>query len=50
MHIHDEVIIDDPLGDTNIDDIVALITQAPTWAAGLPLDADGYECDFYMKD
>ncbi len=50
MHVHDEVIIDEPLGGANVDDIVALMTRAPTWAAGLPLDADGYECDFYLKD
>lgn len=50
MHIHDESVIDEPAGGATVDEIVALMTEAPTWADGLPLNADGYECDFYMKD
>ncbi|MEW6955371.1 DNA polymerase [Trueperella pyogenes] len=50
MHIHDEAVIDEPAGGASVDEIVALMTEAPSWADGLPLDADGYECGFYMKD
>lgn len=50
MHIHDEIVVDEPTGGANAEDIVALMTRLPTWADGLPLDADGYECSFYMKD
>lgn len=51
MHIHDEVVIDEPQDSgTSVADICALMNQTPAWAAGLPVDADGYECDFYMKD
>ena len=31
-------------------DAYALMACPPDWAAGLPLDADGYECDCYRKD
>lgn len=51
MHIHDEVVIDEPTGSgTTVADICTLMNQLPTWAMGLPIDAAGYECDFYMKD
>lgn len=50
MHVHDEVIVDEPTDGASVTEIVELMTRAPTWADGLPLDADGYECAFYMKD
>ena len=31
-------------------DACQLMTTPPDWAAGLPLDAVGYECDYYRKD
>lgn len=48
MHVHDEIIIE--TNNANVDEICELMSRTPTWARGLPLDADGYECDFYMKD
>lgn len=50
MHIHDEIVVDERTDGASVDEVVALMTQPPTWADGLPLDADGYECGFYMKD
>lgn len=51
MHIHDEVVIDEPINSSNtVADICALMNELPEWAEGLPIDADGYECDFYQKD
>lgn len=51
MHVHDEVVIDEPINsDTTVADICALMNQLPEWSTGLPIDAAGYECDFYMKD
>lgn len=49
MHVHDEIVVEAP-PETSVDQIVELMTQAPKWAEGLPLDADGYECSFYQKD
>lgn len=49
MHVHDEVVID-AFPDMSVEDVCALMGQPIKWAPGLPLRADGYECDFYMKD
>lgn len=51
MHVHDEVIIDEPLNSGfTIEDACRLMSKLPAWAGGLPLTADGYECDYYRKD
>lgn len=51
MHVHDEIVIDEPLGSGfTVADVCELMSTLPTWASGLPLDADGYECDYYRKD
>lgn len=51
MHVHDEVVIDHPgTGSNVIEEVCRLMSTVPAWARGLPLDADGYTCDFYMKD
>ena len=49
MHVHDEVIIDAEM-ETKVKDICDVMGQPISWAPGLPLRADGYECEFYMKD
>lgn len=48
-HVHDEIIIEAP-ENTRLEDICGTMSQAPYWAKGLILTADGYTCDFYMKD
>lgn len=54
-HVHDELIIECPI-DTNVSEICKMMGRTPPWAeaaskaAGLPLRADGYECNFYKKD
>lgn len=48
-HVHDELIIECP-EDTNVAEICEMMGRTPPWAEGLPLRADGYECNFYKKD
>lgn len=48
-HIHDEVIIETD-ADDSVDKVCRLMSIVPDWAEGLVLNADGYECSFYMKD
>lgn len=48
--VHDEVILDVPDGFGSIEAVNEIMSQPISWAKGLPLKADGYECDFYMKD
>lgn len=52
MHVHDEAIIDESSEhpDETLKDIELLMSVVPPWAVGLPLNADGYYCDFYKKD
>ena len=50
MHIHDEAVVEVPDGVSSVDEICRIMSEAPAWAAGLPLRADGYECEFYRKD
>ena len=49
-HVHDEVILDVPIGITNIDEINEQMAINPEWTEGLPLAAAGFRSDFYMKD
>lgn len=47
-HVHDECIIECPQDET-VEHICQIMSQTPPWASGLVLNADGYECMFYMK-
>lgn len=49
-HVHDEVICEVPVGQSSVEEVCRIICESPKWSEGLPLDADGYECDFYQKD
>ena len=50
MHVHDEAVLEVPIGHSSVEEVCALMAEAPAWADGLPLRADGYECRFYQKD
>ena len=47
-HVHDEIIVEVPM-DTQIQTICDIMGQTPSWIAGLPLKAEGYECPYYQK-
>lgn len=49
-HVHDEVILDVPRGIGSVEEVGEIMGQPIDWAPGLLLRADGYECDYYMKD
>lgn len=49
MHVHDEIVIEaDPRMSTKV--LCQQMSRTPSWAEGLLLRADGYECEFYKKD
>lgn len=50
MHVHDEIVLEVPKGISSVEEICSIMAENPLWAKGLPLKADGYECDFYRKD
>jgi DNA polymerase len=51
FHIHDEVILEIPnKSNQSLERAIELMCQAPRWADGLPLRADGFESSYYKKD
>lgn len=50
MHVHDEVIVEVPEGQSSVEEICGVMCEKPEWGGGLVLNADGDECKFYMKD
>ena len=48
-HVHDEIIIEAD-GSVSLDEVCARMAIVPSWADGLVLRADGYQCSFYKKD
>lgn len=50
-HVHDEVLVEvdaEGAGDS-LGEVRRIMCDAPGWADGLPLDADGYLCENYRK-
>lgn len=50
MHVHDEIVMDVPIGFGSVEEVNKIFAENIEWAPGLPLKADGYECNYYMKD
>lgn len=50
FHVHDEIIAEAPDGQGSVDEMCKLMSINPDWADGIPLSADGYECEYYRKD
>ncbi|MEA5015026.1 MAG: DNA polymerase [Candidatus Limiplasma sp.] len=50
FHVHDEVVLELPVGKGAVEEVCGVMAHAPPWAEGLPLRADGYECAFYHKE
>ena len=50
MHVHDELIVEAPIGTWSPEALASVMGQPIEWAPGLPLCADAYRCSFYQKD
>jgi len=50
FHVHDEAVMEMPIGEGSMEHACAVMGQPPDWASDLPLRADGYECAYYRKD
>ena len=52
FHIHDEVIAEVPKNDNrfSLENAIKIMCQIPSWAEGLPLNADGFTNDYYKKE
>lgn len=50
FHVHDEVIAEMPNESGSVKEMCEIMSQPISWAPGLPLEADGFECEYYRKD
>lgn len=50
FHVHDEIVTETEYGTGSIADLEAIMSEPVDWAPGLPLNADGFETEYYMKD
>lgn len=52
LHVHDELVVESPAStaEQDYERLIKVITKKPDWADGLPLGADGFISDFYLKD
>lgn len=50
MHVHDEVVVEAPVGTDALSRIKKIMSRPLTWAPGLLLTADAYETLYYKKD
>lgn len=50
LHVHDEIVIEADNGYGHLDDVLDIMREPIEWAKGLPLDAAGFETNYYKKD
>lgn len=50
MHVHDEVVLEEPIGRSSVKEVSEILGQPISWASGLLLKAEGYESEYYKKD
>ncbi|MFQ8439855.1 DNA polymerase [Enterococcus faecalis] len=50
FHVHDEAVAEVPEGEKSIEEMNKIMSVVPEWAEGLPLNAEGFETKYYMKD
>ena len=50
FHVHDEIIVDAPKGRWSARELAELMGHSILWAPGLPLRAEAFETDYYLKD
>jgi len=48
MHVHDEIVADQAHGSA--EEMAAIMSEPISWAPGLPLAAEAFETDYYMKE
>lgn len=50
FHVHDEVVLDVPEAEADLNSVCEIMGRPISWAPGLPLKADGFKAMFYKKD
>lgn len=50
FHVHDEIICEVQFPEEGLKQLADCMEDLPEWADGLIVRADGYNCNFYLKD
>jgi DNA polymerase len=50
LEVYDEIVVEASIGALTVDKVATLMTTLPTWAAGLPVAAEGWKGQRYRKD
>lgn len=50
LHVHDEVVAQRRVGEGNLEEYNAIMSEVPGWAEGLPMGASGWVGKRYRKD
>lgn len=50
FHVHDEIVVEAEHGVGSLAELEGIMSEPVDWAPGLPLNADGFETNYYMKD
>lgn len=50
LHVHDEVVVEEPILGRSIEEVNHLMCQKSVWYADLPFEAAGFVAPFYKKD
>lgn len=50
LHVHDEVVIEEPLGGRTIEEVNHWMCQKSAWYQDLPFEASGFVSPYYKKD
>lgn len=50
MHIHDEIVIEHPISQGSLQDVLDIMAEPLSWAPGLILKGAGFEANYYQKD
>jgi DNA polymerase len=49
LHVHDEIMLEEPIGTVTVKDLVDEMCRLPAWAQGLPISAEGFVSRRYRK-
>lgn len=49
LHVHDEIVIETPIGSVPVEALEGYLRQTPEWAKGLPMNAEGWAGRRYRK-